>query len=146
MTYFRVLCTGSRTWTDYDAVTRALDAVEFGARAGHYSGLTVVHGAAPGADMLADRWVRWRRSQGWAVAVERHPADWSGRGKAAGPERNLAMVKRGADVCVAFIAPCKSSRCRRPKPHDSHGTEKCAAMAERYGIHVVPIRPPDGER
>ena len=139
--YFRVLVTGSRGWTEAAAVGTALGAMAVGARAGGYDGMTVVHGAARGADTFADQWARVRNAGGLPIEPEPHPADWAGRGKAAGGERNLAMVKLGADVCIAFIGPCTNRRCRKPKPHDSHGTTQCMTLAERYGIHVVSIRP-----
>lgn len=136
---FRVLVTGSRDWSDAEAIDTALSAMARGAAEGGYDGMTVVHGGASGADSLAQRWASLRRDAGQPVVPEPHPARWS-RGASAGMERNREMVDLGADVCVAFVGPCNRPRCRRPKPHDSHGTAQCMRLAERAGIHVVSIR------
>lgn len=138
---FRVLVTGSRAWPDEQAVWAALDGFWAGAMAGGYFGLVVVHGAAKGADLMAYRWVRDRASRhGWAVEHEPHPADWS-TGKTAGVARNAQMIRKGADVVLAFLAPCTDKRCTRREAHDSHGTTHCADLANRSGLHVERFRP-----
>lgn len=122
---FRVLVTGSRTWTDTHAIYTALNAVY-----ADHPGLTVVHGAArEGADAIAAAW----HARVWAEE-ERHPARWAEIGKAAGIVRNQEMVRAGADLCLAFIAPCSAPRCGRPGPHGSHGATDCAHRAEAAGI------------
>lgn len=113
----RVLVTGSRDWSDRVAVERALIAVFnvmllFSSR----SGATLVHGSGHGADGIADAWAR---RMGWQV--EAHSADWK-LGRRAGPIRNLAMVKLGADLCLAFIKD------------NSRGASGCAAAAVAAGI------------
>jgi hypothetical protein len=110
---YRVLVTGSRTWTDTTAITQALD--DLHARHGH--ALTVVHGACPrGADAIADTWAA--RHQ---VPVQTFPADWS-TGRAAGPARNAVMVATGPDECLAFI------------DDGSRGASDTAVRAEAAGI------------
>ena len=92
--------------------------------------VTLVHGDAPGVDRFAAAlWQRW----GWPV--EAHPADWKGRGKAAGPERNQRMVDAGADVCAACPGP------------DSVGTWDCVGRARDAGIpvHAYPLSHPDDD-
>ena len=109
----RILVTGSRDWGDVQTLENALAA---------YVGdeVTLVSGACPtGADLLAEVFAK---RAGWEV--ERHPADWDKRGKAAGPLRNQEMVDLGADVCVAF--PLGESR----------GTRDCMSRAEGAGIPV----------
>jgi hypothetical protein len=116
VTPFRVLVTGSRTWTDEAAIRAALAALhrEHGAR------LVVVHGACPtGADAVAERWCRDA-----GVPVERYPADWSTYGRSAGPHRNREMVNTGPDLCLAFILDA------------SRGATGCADAAKIAGISV----------
>lgn len=129
----RILVTGSRDWSDEQAVRDALR----GAASGIASqDVTVVHGHCPtGADAHADMAARI-----FGMHVERHPADWS-QGRKAGPERNAAMVALGADLCLAFIGDCTSPRCSRTDRHPSHGATGCADLAERAGIPTRRITP-----
>lgn len=134
----RILVTGSRDWTDASAVVAALDeAASLGDE------VVVVHGDCPtGADRIAAEWVQAQHDQPFdpRIGEEPHPADWS-LGRKAGPERNAAMVARGADLCLAFIGNCTSPRCNRPRPHDSHGATGCANLAERADIPTRRFRP-----
>lgn len=110
---FRVLVTGSRTWTDTATITTALDEL----RAEHGDALTIVHGACPqGADAIAEDWTNQT-----GTAVERWPADWRA-GRGAGLARNAAMVATGPARCLAFIRD------------DSPGASHCAATAEAASI------------
>lgn len=134
----RVLVTGSRDWTNEDAVRYALyehtEVVKWGA--------TIVHGDCPtGADAHAERWVQ-HNVKPFGARAERHPAKWQEHGRAAGPKRNAEMVARGADLCLAFIGPCTSPRCRVPGEHDSHGATGCADLAEAAGIPTIRERQP----
>jgi hypothetical protein len=130
---YRILVTGSRDWDDGDLLAYQLGlAAGEGSRAGRR--VTVVHGASPtGADAIADRLARDH-----GFTVEPHPADWRG-GKAAGLARNSEMVAAGADVCLAFLAPCRKHASR--PAHDSHGAADCAGKAEQAGIPVRRFRP-----
>lgn len=135
----RVIVTGSRDWADRTAVWGALDHIAEAART-IGAKLIVAHGCAEGADKLADEWCRNRRRQGWPVEAQRFPADWRKHGRArAGHIRNAAMVKPGADACLAFINPCKKRSCAESEPHGSHGTEGCVRLAEGADIPVQPI-------
>lgn len=120
---FRALVTGSRNWSDTDAIADALAAL----RAEHGRNLVIVHGACPrGADAIADAWCRRT-----GTTVERHPADWS-TGRSAGHRRNTAMVGTRPDLCLAFIRDT------------SPGATGCAALAERAGIPTVRRTGPTG--
>lgn len=128
-TTFRVLVTGSRTWTHKPTITTTLDRLH----TEHDSRLMVVHGACPGgADAIADRWARDR-----GVPVETHPADWT-TGRVAGPHRNAAVVATGPALCLAFIRD------------DSPGATGCARLAEAAGIpttrHTHPAPTPTAPR
>lgn len=139
----RLLVTGSRSWTDRDAITEALDdAVDLLWPNYNPDNETIVliHGDARGADRLAAE--IWTRR--WNMPTEPHPADWHGpcrstckhghrRATAAGTDticpaaglyRNIEMVELGADLCLAFILD------------SSPGTSQCASLAEKAGIEV----------
>lgn len=129
MTY-RILVTGSRTWTDEPLLTRQLGlAVR---DAGGAANITIIHGACPrGADQIADTF-----AANHGIKVEPHPANWREHGWRAGFLRNAEMVAAGADLCLAFIAPCVLPRCNGRAPHGSHGADHCARLARQARIPV----------
>jgi hypothetical protein len=88
----RVLVCGSRHWTDPAPIRAALAPLP--------ADTVIVHGAAPGADMLAAALAEAR-----GLAVEPHPAEWATYGRRAGPLRNEAMLATGIDRVVAFRLP-----------------------------------------
>ena len=92
----RVLICGGRQWTDRNRTFEALDEYHQQTPID-----TVIHGAARGADTLADQWAHSRN-----VPVEAFPvssADWRRFGKVAGHLRNQRMLKEGApNEVVAF--------------------------------------------
>jgi hypothetical protein len=134
---YRILITGSRTWSDRHAIHWAL--VEAGRRSKHDPpGVLVIHGGADGADTIAAE-----EATALRCCVRKYPADWdrcdvacppghrkSRRGGGdycpmAGHRRNARMVELGADVCLAF-------------PHGAaRGTRDCMARAEAAGIPVI---------
>lgn len=58
----------------------------------------VVNGGADGADRLARQW-----ADGAQIQVHTYRANWQKLGKAAGPERNLRMLRESKpDLVVAF--------------------------------------------
>lgn len=89
----RVIVTGSRDWTDYDAIYAALVAIK-------PRPAVLVEGGARGADALA---VMAARRLG--IKVETHRADWRSFGRAAGPIRNQDMADLGGDLLLAFLLP-----------------------------------------
>jgi hypothetical protein len=115
---YRVLVTGSRTWTDQDAVYKALaDAVR---PVPADQNVIIVHGCCQtGADQMAHEWAR-----GYGATIEAHPANWVKHGRSAGPRRNAEMVNLGADIVLAFIKD------------GSRGASHTAALAEKAGITV----------
>ncbi len=133
---YRILVTGSRDWNDQNTIVNAIREVrrEIDGRP-----ITIVHGDCPtGADAIAAYLVR-RASPSFGLAEEAHPAqnhptEDFGPWPECGPKRNAHMVRLGADICLAFIGPCTSPRCHRPRPHPSHGASHCAHLAEQAGI------------
>lgn len=121
---FRILFTGSRSWDRPDAIWSALDIITEAALASGYDLVVLVHGACPtGGDAHADAWYRAKRGE-MPLGVERHPANWDLHKKKAGYVRNLAMVQKGADLCLAAIRD------------ESKGASMCAELAERAEIPV----------
>jgi hypothetical protein len=117
----RILVTGSREWTDREAIWE-----ELGALAGP---IVIVHGDNPrGADRIAKEFAIAHAQ--FQVTHEAYPADWNTHGKAGGPIRNQRMVDLGADLCLAF----PTAR--------SVGTWDCIKRANRAGIpvRIVPAR------
>lgn len=107
----RVLVTGSRDWTDATVISRALSSISTDEQ------ITVVHGGAKGADILAGQF-----AQHLGYSVEVHEADWDTYGKRAGYIRNKKMVDLGADLCLAFIK------------NNSKGATICLDLADKAGI------------
>lgn len=89
----RVLVCGGRGYADRATLFHTLD------RLHREMGFTVViHGAAPGADSLADAWARKNK-----IPREPYPAEWDTHGHSAGPIRNTQMLVNGMpERVVAF--------------------------------------------
>jgi hypothetical protein len=86
-----------------------------------YGPFILMHGACgTGADFFASQWAKAHPE----VAEDRFPADWEGRGRAAGPERNKRMVPAGADLVLAFPLP------------DGRGTQNTMTLARDAGIPI----------
>lgn len=114
----RVLVCGSRTWTKRGAIADALCDVE---DAQGPLGHVLIHGAARGADTLAEQVAMSRF--GWGIL--RYPADWSKYGNAAGYIRNKQMLEEGKpDIVLAFW------------DGKSRGTANMIQLAKAAGIEV----------
>jgi Bifunctional DNA primase/polymerase, N-terminal/YspA, cpYpsA-related SLOG family len=125
-----VLVTGARDWSADRRVAEVLDqAAEIAG-----AGVRLLVGDAPGADAHARAWAERR-----GVPVEVVPARWAqmaaaGKSRrAAGPERNRAMLDRldhaeGERLVVAFHDDLNGR---------SRGTRHCAAEARRRGYPVA---------
>ena len=116
----RVLVTGSRDWTDREAIRKALWWLRNDA-----DNVTVVHGAAPGADSIADE-----LATEFGYLPARYPAKWREYKLSAGPIRNQQMVDSGADVVLAFHKDLDKSK----------GTKDCVkkARAKKIPVFVWP--------
>lgn len=132
MTVFRLLVTGGRDLPEAEVVWMPLWMLMHRKHA-----VMVVDGACPtGADLYTHEWVGlpgqpWNREHRryepkveYLALEEEHPADWTGKGKAAGPLRNQEMADLGADACFAFPTP------------KSRGTYDCMARAWVKGIPI----------
>jgi len=86
----RIIVCGGREFADRDKMFKALTNIG-------ESQVTIVHGAARGADTLA---ADVAEQLGWTV--EAHPADWNRHGKAAGIIRNQKMLDTGVDGVIAM--------------------------------------------
>lgn len=115
----RVLICGSRDW----AKSIPIDVIVggFASVYGRWN-VTVIHGAAAGADSMAGL-----AADRHGVACEDYPADWETFGKAAGPIRNQRMLDEAKpEVVVAFTNDLPSSR----------GTADMVGRAKAAGIPV----------
>lgn len=97
----RALICGSRRWPKVGPVEVTIAGLRH-----FHPDLTIIHGAARGADIMADV-----SANALDVPVEVYPADWETWGRAAGPLRNMQMLERGRpDVVMAFTDEIDSSR------------------------------------
>lgn len=98
----RILVTGSRDWTDVQAIEQALYEVTHD-HEGFHCGLSVVvvHGNCRGADAIAGGAAHLCAR----ANTEAHPAENHGSWPSCGPRRNAHMVSLGADICLAFPMP-----------------------------------------
>lgn len=120
----RVLVTGSRNWTDREAVETSLRQVW--QALGNHPGAILIEGECPygGADEIArDTW------QALGLPVEPHPALRSDSGYLLGAQRNAQMVARRPHVCVAYPLP------------DSKGTRNCMRLAAEAGVPILIVEP-----
>ena len=96
----KVLVCGGRDYKDLKKVYEVLDKLH-----NDYSITIIVHGAAPGADSLADRWASQE-----GIPRLSYPAEWEkykklGQKNPAGPIRNAQMLKENPDIELAVSFP-----------------------------------------
>lgn len=83
---------------------------------------TIIHGAARGADRMAEDWAKSR-----AIHYVDYPADWVKHGNSAGPIRNIHMLKDSKpDLVVAF--------------RGGNGTAHMVSIAKKAKVKVVDHR------
>lgn len=120
----KVLVCGGRDYSDAKSLNMVLDVV-------HSANPVVmlIHGAARGADTLAEKW-----AEANGVTSNAYPADWKRDGRAAGPIRNQRML----DECKPHIVIAFPG---------GKGTEDMISRADAAGVPVVRVtRPvPNGE-
>lgn len=115
----KIVVTGSRDWTDGQAIINALKEMK-----NRFPGeeLVLITGGARGADKLA---YEIGKRHGFTTVIL--DANWSNQGRTAGPIRNRRMLDWFApiDVVLAF-----------PLPQGS-GTRDCMAEALKRNIEVI---------
>jgi hypothetical protein len=88
-----VLVYGGREYADREYLFKVLDAIHAAVNI-----VEIVHGAAMGADSLAESWAKHRE-----VVYRGFPARWSTEFRPAGPKRNKRMLSRGhPEAAVEF--------------------------------------------
>ena len=116
----RALVCGSRVWPDHEVVEHVL----LDLKASHGEMLTVVHGGAKGADVIAHDCCMRNN-----IKVEVFLADWERYGRGAGYHRNTKMLNTGPNLVVAFHM------------HNSPGTKHTITQAEDREIPVLVVLP-----
>lgn len=118
----KLLVCGGRDYADRDHAYRILDEAHK-----HRAVTVLIEGGAPGADSLARAWCHSR-----GVICATVNAVWAKRGRAAGPERNAAMLSLGPDGVIAFPG--------------GRGTANMVQQARDAGIKVWEIQGGDDGR
>ena len=114
----KILVCGGRDFYDEDAVFGALDQIHQ-----DYGITTLVHGAARGADYLAERWAKYRQ-----VNYKGYPAKWNEHGRGAGPVRNREMLEDNPNIAGVVAFP------------GGVGTNDMVSLAKQQGIAVWDLR------
>lgn len=114
-----VLVTGSRAWTDYDAIERVLSE--------YPAGTVLIHGDARGADSLAAEC-----GERFVFNVIAMPAQWKRHGVVAGPIRNGHMVR----VLLALKECGHNVRVEAFPLRSSKGTRDAMRRAMELGVET----------
>jgi len=107
---YNILVTGDRFWIEYsvvyEALAKAWDDFVKTSPAKSTRNITVVHGAAKGADTHAGF-----AAHKLGMGVRTYPANWNKYKKGAGPIRNSLMLKENKiDIVLAFHDHIKESK------------------------------------
>ena len=132
----RVIVTGSRDLTPdaYDTIKATLQRELADLDPAK---VTIVHGAAKGADRLAAQAAREL-----GMRTEGHRADWDTHGKAAGPLRNRQMLDSGAQRVIAFVdKPLDQSRGTADMVDRARNAAIPATVIDTQTSAVVPVAP-----
>lgn len=117
-----VLVTGDRHWKDYNAIYRELSKCPLGTM--------VVHGAARGADSLADI-----AGERLGLKVKPFPAKWHIYGRGAGPVRNQEMLD-----WILIQDDQKKVLAFHKNLAESTGTKDMVTRARKAGIEIELIK------
>lgn len=116
---YRVIIAGGRDFSDYLLLREKCDFFLGSKRLTHR--ITVISGAAKGADSLGERYARERE-----FGVQQFKAHWKEHGKAAGIIRNGEMAEV-ADALIAFW------------DGESRGTANMIETARKHGLKVAVV-------
>lgn len=116
---FKVIVAGGRDFNDYKLLKKHLD---HALRNRIGEGITIVSGAARGADSLGEKYAKEN-----SYEIDSHPADWERYGKSAGYIRNKEMAQT-ADALMAFW------------DGKSRGTKHMIDLAEKEGLKVIVVK------
>lgn len=121
----RLIVAGSRTFDDYDYLCRKLDKHYM-----VYRDITVLSGAAKGADLLGERWAfSW-----WWKVMRFHP-DYEKYGKAAPVYRNQEMAEASTAKIEGSKINYEGHLCAF-WDGKSKGTEDMIRKARKWGLKV----------
>jgi hypothetical protein len=114
----KVLICGDRNWSDKALIKSRLQSFAL-----QHDNVTVIHGAASGADNLAGE-----AAKELGMEVKEFPADWKTYGRSAGPIRNRQMLRQGEpDFVWAFHDNLRESK----------GTKDMVKVAGQLGYKVT---------
>ena len=117
----RIIVAGSRTFNDYDLLESTLsDYLK------ENNNVTIISGAAKGADQLGERFARKYRYN-----LKYFPAQWDMYGKSAGPIRNRKMAEYAAEERGVLFAFWDGK---------SRGTKSMIDLAKKSGLEVHVVR------
>ncbi len=130
----RLLVCGNRDWPCIDTIAAWLR--PFRKR----GPVTVIHGAAKGADLLAGQ-----VAKAMGYAVEEYPADWYPQrhwDEDAGTKRNQRMLEEGKPTRVLAFGELERPDKRRPGRLCSTGANDMVKRANRAGLLVTVVPRP----
>ena len=117
----RLLCCGSRDWSDYEVVFSWLKHLHE-----KYIIDVIIEGEAQGADTLSKR-----AGRKLGIPILPFKAQWKKFGRAAGPIRNQEMLHHGKPtMAIAFHKALKKSK----------GTKDMVERLEKKGIKVFKVK------
>jgi hypothetical protein len=115
----KALFCGGREWTDREAIILWLKHIK------SLGFTSIIEGEARGADTIARE-----EADKLGLYVYRVPADWKRFGRAAGRQRNYAMLNMQPDLVVAF----------HENINNSAGTRHMAKISKEKGVPVIYIK------
>lgn len=107
----KVIIAGSRSITDYLAVSQAINEA-------HFDITEVVSGGAPGVDRLGEKWAKIQ-----GIPIKQFLAEWGKRGKKAGYLRNVEMAKYADSLILVW-------------DNRSHGSRMMREIAKDFDLHM----------